>query len=50
MVYSYTGSLVYKTIGSVSDSYSFGQGFQAGTYIIKVYQDEKTCEKVVIKK
>lgn len=48
-VHSYSGGLVYRTKGKPGDEFIFGDGFAAGTYIVKVYQANMVVEKIIIK-
>ncbi|GAB2766792.1 hypothetical protein GCM10010465_10310 [Actinomadura fibrosa] len=48
-VHDYNGSLVYKTSGKPNEEYTFGQSFQAGTYIVRVEQAGEVKQKIVIR-
>ncbi|WP_345012194.1 BspA family leucine-rich repeat surface protein [Christiangramia aestuarii] len=50
MVFSYSGSLIYETSGKPTDDFTFGDRFEAATYIVKISQGIQTAEKVIIKK
>ncbi|HSM63821.1 MAG TPA: T9SS type A sorting domain-containing protein, partial [Gillisia sp.] len=49
IVHSYVGSILYETEGAHNKEFTFGSGFAAGTYIVKIYQANLSAQKIVIK-